>query len=61
MNRKKTTGYLLLLAAALMALLCAMAQGGCGMVAGFGRDLTALADGLACDSAENAARIRAGR
>jgi predicted small secreted protein len=57
-DRKRTTGYLLVLGIVLFFLLLAMAQGGCGMVAGLGRDLSALADGLAADSAANAAKIR---
>lgn len=36
-----------------------LAMGGCGCVAGLGRDLTALADGLAGDSADAARAIRA--
>jgi len=36
----------------------AVAAFGCGAVAGIGRDLTAMADGLAGDSAANAEAIR---
>jgi hypothetical protein len=36
----------------------ALSNAGCGMVAGIGRDLTAMADGLAGDSSANAAAIR---
>lgn len=36
----------------------AATQGGCQLVSGLGRDLTAMADGMAGDSSANAAAIR---
>lgn len=43
----------------IVAVLGALAMSnGCGLIAGAGRDLTAMADGMAGDSADNARAIR---
>lgn len=48
--------WMALFGGALLAIL--INNAGCHMVAGIGRDLTAMADGMATDSAANAEAIR---
>lgn len=57
-ERKRAATYLSIMALSLFFLLLAMAQGGCQVCAGLGRDITAWADGGAMDAGDNARKLR---